>query len=113
MFIADKPTQVVDNGVVANFVPGVARPLRESLVNKALAMGVRRVGDEKAAKAAECEETATLEEVVSEIRKAMTEGDKGLFTRTGNVSARVLERRLEKSTTAEQREKAMELVNAE
>ena len=42
-YISDKDVQVVDNGVVANFKAGVARPLRDSLVDKARALGVKEV----------------------------------------------------------------------
>lgn len=43
MYISDKDVQVIDNGVVANFKAGVARPLRTSLVDKARALGVKEV----------------------------------------------------------------------
>lgn len=111
-YVSDKDLQVVDNGVTARFNAGVPRPLRPSLVQPAIGMGVQPVdGDvETEANAAQDDEAPDIATVAKALKAIKARGNKDDVTASGEVRMNVLEAELGHNVSTEDREAAKQLV---
>lgn len=114
LYISDEQMVVACNGASALFQPGVARPLRESLIGPALTRGARLDGAEVvSAKPKVVVEGPAVEVVVAAIKELMAEGDPKLFAVTGEPKLAPLRAKAGKGVTEDLRDEAWALIQAE
>lgn len=114
LYISDEQMVVACNGASALFQPGVARPLRESLIGPALTRGARLDGAAAATvPTAAPVDAPTLEEVRLAIRELMEEGAAGSFGTTGIPKLGPVRAKAGKGVTEGLRDEAWALIQAE
>jgi|GEM_PF-6670498 len=115
LYISDTQLVVACNGASALFQPGVARPLRPSLIGPALTRGVRLQGETvEAPDTTEPKDTApALELVVAAIKDLMADGDAKLFAVSGEPKLTPLRAKAGKGVTEALRDEAWALIQAE
>lgn len=109
MYVSDKDVQVVKNGVTARFKAGVARPLRPSLVEAAIGMGVRPA-DGKAPELPEKVIKPSIEQIAEAIKAIKARGRKEDMTASGDVRMKALDTEVGYDVTTEDRDAAMALI---
>jgi hypothetical protein len=107
-YVSDKDLQVVRNGVTARFVAGKPRPLRASLVEAAIGVGVRPA-DGKAPELPKNDARPSIEFIADAIKTIKARGKKGDVTTNGDVRMNVLEAEVGYDVTTEDREAAAAL----
>lgn len=117
LYISDKQMVVACNGASALFQPGIARPLRESLIGPALTRGARLEGAETVAgvvvKPKVEAEAPTVEAVRLAIQELMEEGAAGSFGATGIPKLAPVRAKAGKGVTEDLRDEAWALIQAE
>lgn len=108
-YVSDKDLQVVKNGVTARFTAGVARPLRESLVETAIGMGVRPA-DGKAPELPKKDIKPSIQHIADAIQAIKARGRKEDVTAAGDVRMKALEAEVGHDVSAEDRDAAMALI---
>lgn len=108
-YVSDKDLQVVKNGVTARFTAGVARPLRESLVETAIGMGVRPA-DGKAPELPQKNIAPSVEQIADAIKAIKARGRKEDMTAAGEVRMKALDAEVGYDVSAEDRDAAMALI---
>ncbi len=108
-YVSDKDLQVVKNGVTARFKAGVPRPLRESLIEAAIGMGVRPA-DGKAPELPKSDAKPSLEHIAEAIKIIKSRGRKEDVTATGEVRMKALEAEVGHDVTTEDRDAAALLI---
>lgn len=113
LYISDELVVVASNGISALFQPGVARPLRESLIGPALTLGIRLEGEVAGPVPTPTVELPALELVVAAIKELMAEGDAKLFAVSGEPKLTPLRAKAGKGVTEALRDEAWALIQAE
>ncbi|WP_075881455.1 hypothetical protein [Vreelandella massiliensis] len=108
-YVSDKDLQVVKNGVTARFKAGVARPLRESLVEAAIGMGVRPA-DGKAPALPEKDIKPSLDQIAEAIKTIKARGRKEDVTASGDIRMKTLEAEVGYDVSVEDRDAAAALI---
>lgn len=108
-YVSDKDLQVVNNGVTARFTAGVARPLRPSLVETAIGMGVRPA-DGKAPELPEKNIKPSIEQIADAIKTIKARGRKEDVTTNGEVRMKALEAEVGYDVSTEDRDAAAALI---
>lgn len=118
-YVSDHDLQVVANGVTARFKAGVPRPLRPSLVNPAIGMGVQPVdGDVEAKSQPKASEPAPEQDahepnigmVVEALKTIKARGNTEDVTANGEVRMNVLSAEVGYDVSTDDREAAKQLI---
>lgn len=109
LYVSSKDVQVVRNGVTARFNAGVARPLRESLVETAIGLGVRPA-DGKAPELPTKNIKPSIEQIGEAIKRIKARGKKGDMTTNGTVRMNVLEAEVGHDVSTDDRDAAAALI---
>lgn len=113
LYISDKQMVVACNGASALFQPGVARPLRESLIGPALTHGARLDGATVVSVPPKVEADApTVEAVRLAIQELMDEGAASSFGATGIPKLAPVRAKAGKGVTEDLRDEAWALIQA-
>lgn len=112
MYVSPITQMISHNGISVRMVAGVARPLHEALIPRALTLGVVAEGDEPAPVVNEPAEL-TVEVVAAAIRELMAAGDKKAFGTTGEPKLAPLRAKAGKDVTDALRDAAWAIVQAE
>lgn len=109
MYVSPITQMISHNGISVRMVAGVARPLHDALVPRALTLGVVFEGEAPAL----IESELTVEAVAAAIRELMAEGDEKVFGVTGEPKLAPLRAKAGKGVTDELRDAAWAIVKTE
>ncbi|MCA9327887.1 hypothetical protein KDA14_05145 [Candidatus Saccharibacteria bacterium] len=110
MYVSDVDLRVIAAGQDATFHAGVPRPLRPTLVEAALKMGVRPVDQPADKTVAGTGGQCTKAQIMDAIVVLLNKGDKADFDKTGKPRVAALEAILGVNISSRQRDEAWDAV---